>query len=408
MIALALSLALLCVIVEEPTVSVEPACGTVVDRARVSLVGTVSEPFLRARVGDRDARRDGAKFTVDVTLQRGENILPVVVETVAGESIEVEHRLWYCVDDWDRVIAEIADLQRSPEFRGLRLARQAALKPLRRDSQSGRWEFLVADTGDAPQWQGDDAYRLSDRFGIILVLLPPGAFRMGAVGPGSRGDEGPEHMVRLDAFYIAKYELTQAQWEKLAGDNPSYFHAGHLIDGEVMTPRHPVEKVTWALGRRKLAAVGLRYPTEAQWEYACRAGTTTLWSFGDDVADLPRYGNVFDQSVKGKHDRFEPEAFHDGHPNTAPVGSYQPNPNGLYDMHGNVWEWCEDGYRADAYSTLTPRQGDGLREVADAQERSIRSGSYYPPARDSRSPERAGCPDGAKARGVGIRPVLLP
>lgn len=157
---------------------------------------------------------------------------------------------------------------------------------------------------------------------LELVRIQPGTFVMGEEDGGH--DEKPMHSVTITKpFYLGKYEVTQAQWRSLMGDNPSVFK------GE----SNPVENVSWNdcrefLGRlnKKLGGPVFRMPTEAEWEYACRAGTTTLYSFGDSTSDLPDYCWFVDNSQGTTH----------------PVGTRRPSPWGLYDMHGNVWEWCED------------------------------------------------------------------
>jgi formylglycine-generating enzyme required for sulfatase activity len=175
--------------------------------------------------------------------------------------------------------------------------------------------------------------------GIELVLIPAGMFDMGSpeVGPGRWPDEGPVHRVRISrAFYVGKYEVTQEQWEKVMGTNPSHFKG----------PKRPVEQVSWgdcqeflrrleATGLRReghrvsgLKPQGYRLPTEAEWEWACRAGTRTRFCFGDADSRLGEYVWYGANFGIGTH----------------PVGEKRPNAWGLHDCHGNVWEWCSDWF----------------------------------------------------------------
>ena len=170
---------------------------------------------------------------------------------------------------------------------------------------------------------------------MAFVKIEPGTFTMGSPEsePDRYGDEGPQREVTISqGFYLGKYEVTQGQWEAVVGTTPwsgeSYVELG---------PDYPAVLVSWNDAQvfiQKLnQAAGdslYRLPTEAEWEYACRAGTTTRWSFGEEEGKLGDYawydGNAW--SVGNRH----------GHK----VGSKLPNPWGLYDMHGNVWEWCQD------------------------------------------------------------------
>ena len=174
---------------------------------------------------------------------------------------------------------------------------------------------------------------------LEMVLIPAGEFMMGS--PDSEKDvapdEKPQHLVRITRpFYLGKYEVTQEQWAAVMGGNPSQFKG----------PRNPVDYVSWIncqtfLGKlnAKIGGEKARFvlPTEAQWEYACRAGSTTTYAFGDAETELVEYG---------WYDR-------NSHGTTHPVGEKRPNAWGLYDMHGNVGEWCTDRYD-DRYFASSP------------------------------------------------------
>jgi len=182
---------------------------------------------------------------------------------------------------------------------------------------------------------------LANTIGMEFVLIPAGTFQMGSTTGDS--DERPVHQVTISQpFYLGKYEVTQAQWQAVMGQNPSLFQGD---------PNLPVEQVWWDDVQefiRKLNAkeghTKYRLPTEAEWEYAARAGTTTAYSFGDDATRLGEYawykGNAGER--------------------THPVGKLKPNPWGLYDMHGNVWEWVQDWYQRYQSEAVTDPQGPDL------------------------------------------------
>lgn len=209
--------------------------------------------------------------------------------------------------------------------------------------------------------------------------IPPGQFTMGSshVDPDRSNSEAPQTLVTLSAgFYIGRYEVTQGEYEMLMGSNPSMF------GGDA---NRPVERVNWQdatnycgqLTVRERAAGRLpegweyRLPTEAQWEYACRAGTTNRFSFGDDpgYTELSRYAWYEVNSGGATH----------------PVGAKSPNPWGLYDMHGNVWEWCLDWY-ADSLpgGSVTDPQGP-----ASGSYRAFRGGGWERRAEFCRSAGRS-------------------
>jgi formylglycine-generating enzyme required for sulfatase activity len=184
----------------------------------------------------------------------------------------------------------------------------------------------------------DTPVQITNPLGMKLNLIPPGEFAMGSPKsePG-RWDDETQHLVKITKpFYLSAHEVTQAQYEQVMGKNPSYFSVSGNGKGRVSgdTSQLPVERVSWNDAVefcRKLSdeeGVEYRLPTEAEWEYACRAGTTTAYSFGNDVAQLGEYAWYADNSENTSH----------------AVGEKKPNAWGLYDMHGNVWEWCQDWF----------------------------------------------------------------
>ncbi|MDR2826266.1 MAG: formylglycine-generating enzyme family protein [Deltaproteobacteria bacterium] len=175
----------------------------------------------------------------------------------------------------------------------------------------------------------------TNSIGIEFVLIPSGSFTMGADKnfEAAYDEETPQHRVNISkAFYFGKYEVTQQQWTVVMGSNPSKFKGRS----------NPVEQVSWEdiqvfINRlnQKEGHKRYRLPTEAEWEYAARAGSSSTYSFGDDAGQLGRYA-------------WYGESYDSG--STHPVGQKQPNPWGLYDMYGNVWEWVQDWYGERYYS----------------------------------------------------------
>ncbi len=197
------------------------------------------------------------------------------------------------------------------------------------------------------------AWRIRDNSSNIEMLLVPGGTFMMGCSPGDAdclADESPAHQVTLtNAFYMGKTEVTQAQWQAKMGSNPSYFVAGNGYPGSF---DRPVESVSWSMIQDFNSATGLCLPTEAEWEYACRAGTTTA-RYGEVNAIAWYYQNLTNFG-------------------TQPVAGKLPNALGLYDTLGNVWEFCKDWY--GPYSSVSVTNPTG---PATGSYRLMRGGSWY-------------------------------
>ena len=227
--------------------------------------------------------------------------------------------------------------------------------------------------------------KLADGIEMKFVRIPAGKFKMGSpVGEKGRDDdEGPQKTVTISRrFYMGITEVTQAQYNAVMGTNPSKFKQWS----------HPVEHVSWEDASafcKKLSQKASRritLPTEAEWEYACRAGSTTLYSFGDDERSLARHAWYSSNSDTRTH----------------PVGKKTPNAWGLYDMHGNVWEWCQDWY-AGSYANPTERDPQGPKS---GNGRLLRGGGWHNDATNCRSARRFNTSPSYRYNRLGFRVVL--
>ena len=227
------------------------------------------------------------------------------------------------------------------------------------------------------------AVDLGGGMSIEFVLIRPGSFMMGSMTGNI--DEKPPHKVTLSKpFYLGKYEVTQEQWQAVMGRNPSQFKG----------PQNPVENVRREdcqvfIGRlnKKAGAAVFRLPTEAEWEYACRAGSTTDFSFGEAETTLGDYAWYIANS---------------GIASTHPVGQKKPNAWGLYDMHGNVMEWCLDGY--GDYTGAAVTDPVGTAPISYRIPRwVVRGGSWSDDAGDCRSARRNGREPGGWFFTLGFR-----
>jgi len=232
------------------------------------------------------------------------------------------------------------------------------------------------------------AFDLGKDVKLEMVLIPAGEFKMGSLDSDQQAypDEKPQHRVRITKpFYLGKYLVTQEQWQAVMGGNPSQFKG----------LRKPVDSVSWDDCQKFLDKLNAKFatrpgkfrlPSEAQWEYACRAESTTRHYFGDDWSKFGEYGWYRENSRE----------------RTRPVGQKKPNAWGLYDMHGNVWEWCADWWdERDGYYAHSPT--DDPPGPATGWRRALRGGSWGDRTNYCRSASRIGQNPMGFYNGLGLR-----
>ena len=310
---------------------------------------------------------------------------------------------------------------------------------------SGRITLLDVSGGGSP------GILTSKSTGMKLKLIPAGTFLMGSSKEDDKDaddDEIPRHRVRISRpFYMGMTEVTVGQFRRVVESSGYKTEAerdgngGWGVDeasgkfeqdpkyswrnpGFTQADDYPVTNVSWndavaycnALSAMEslkpyyrvtgaevsiLGGDGYHLPTEAEWEYACRAGTTTRYQGGDDPETLAAVGNVADASARAKYPSWNKAiAARDGYVYTAPVGRFRANAFGLFDMHGNVWEWCWDGYKTDYYKDSPEDDPSGPPEASG---RVIRGGSWGNDPPDARSANRGGNAPGIRDSNLGFR-----
>jgi formylglycine-generating enzyme required for sulfatase activity len=259
----------------------------------------------------------------------------------------------------------------------------------------------VIQKGEAPKSEAKATLdRIINNTGMQLVLIQPGRFRMGTEKDRmALANERPSHLVEIELpFYFGSYPVTQAEWQAVTGINPVNFKGA----------RHPVAWVSWNDAQEFVKKLNYkegtnkyRLPTEAEWEYACRAGNNGRWCFGDDSSELKQY--AWYESNSGQK--------------THPVGELKANSWGLHDVHGNVWEWCQDEY--EEYGTTNSENGgksfvlfggtaamiQAIKKGHPNSSKVMRGGCWFCNATLCRSATRGSGDPTARNEGVGLRIV---
>lgn len=324
-------------------------------------------------------------------------------------------------EEWDQTIASIADPNECPKYRGLAIEPRVGLVPIGRDFASGLWEFAHLQSGEIPERDKEGRLMLTEETGLVFILIPGDSFEMGArppsdeyplgspnvdpdVDPDIWLNEGPVHEVTLQPFFLSKYEMTQGQWLRFKGKNPSFYAPGEKFGDKTVSLLNPVEQVSWLDCGNLLFHMKLRFPSESEWEYAARAGTTTIWWTGNDKLSLQGAANVADlycMNNDGPSTWSYEEELDDGYTIHAPVGSFLPNPFGLHDMHGNLMEWCQD---ISGRYEVTPIDGSAY-QTSGSPRKIMRGGDWAHTTRSCRSANRGNQDWQYKINWLGLRPA---
>ncbi len=235
--------------------------------------------------------------------------------------------------------------------------------------------------------------------GLVFVWMPGGCYLMGSPKneKDRSEDEGPVHEVCVDGFWVSRTPVTNGQYRQFQKDHDSRDYAGHSLNGD----SQPAVFVSWRdannfsqwLTGQNGGQYNFRLPTEAEWEYTCRAGAETSRYWGEDTTRACIYENVADYTAEKQLGLKSVHECDDGYAATAPVGSFQPNAFGLYDMLGNVFQWCSDVYGVDSY-VRHDRNNPQNADESMGQSRVIRGGCWHGAAGATRcAVRRSGLPD---------------
>jgi formylglycine-generating enzyme required for sulfatase activity len=274
---------------------------------------------------------------------------------------------------------------------------------------------------------GEDSQPYPDKFvinpkdGAEMVWVPAGEFQMGsspeeiewafgeaqaAIGDQANrewfDDEAPAHAVKLTSgFWMYRCEVTNGQFRSFKRSHNSGVRDRQSLNGD----RQPVVRISWRDAKAYCDWAGVKLPSEAQWEYACRAGSTTRYFWGDEGEKVAEYANVPDLSAQRVWPAWKVFEVNDGHAVTAPVGSFKPNAFGLHDMLGNVNEWCADWYAPDYYQNTPEEDPPG---PTSGESRVMRGGSWSVQWYDCRSGNRNNRRFDSQYEYLGFRAIRLP
>lgn len=316
---------------------------------------------------------------------------------------------------WQAALPSIREI-----YPDLGLVPLMGLVPLDRDPTSGLWEFWHVLSGERPRRDPETGRLIMGaETGIVLTLLVGGAFWMGSQKEHPQGrnydplssKSEPVQEILLTPFLISKYEVTRRQWLRVS-PAPDLFqeHARTKIGAGNM----PLTNCSWREAAQMVRRLGLSLPTEAQWEYAARAGTAWPWWCGRDRESIARAhaGNLADGfALACKTNSYQArkfESWDDGVELLAPIGAYAPNPFGIHDTIGNALEWCADVFDPDCGAPV--RAGDALRLVeprGDAPHRTHRGGNFYYTADVARVSARSDHGIDYRDGSLGVRPALM-
>ena len=314
---------------------------------------------LQRLVGDLEQFVNGERGALHMVRRRREIARELAVRTLEEP---------VAVAAWEAATRAIAA---SPHYGGLELAPQVGLLPLGADARSGLWEFWHVSSGEQPRPASDaqatSPWELDEAQGIVLVLIPGGRATVGAQAqnpaaphydPLAQPLEGPVVELETPPYFLSKYELTIQQWMRVSPDLPNGYPFSFRWYGEPPAPAphhintrwNPVERMSWLDATRVLRQLDLRLPSAIEWEIGARGGTSTPWWSGAEPSSLASIDgglpaeNLADAltRARGGPDFFHYESWEDEWLVHAPVGSFPPNPYGLHDVLGNVYEFCAD------------------------------------------------------------------
>lgn len=293
------------------------------------------------------------------------------------------------------ILAVMAAVAIAEEAKKAKEPNSTATATPKKESQASAAAEMQKKAAAAANMPLEKTVELGNEVNVVVVFIPAGEFDMGSPMDELKrdSDEAQHHIKLTKAFYIGKFEVTQLQYRVIMSENPSKFGGDKL----------PVENINWYEASRFLKKLSdktgmkFRLPTEAEWEYACRAGTTTAFNTGTTLdSDVANYdaGKPYANGIIGKYLE-----------RTTEVGSYPPNAWGLCDMHGNVWEWCSDVYDEDYYK-VTPLVDPKGPQKAEGGDRVIRGGAWNEYAYNCRSANREDRGPKADRSNIGFRVVM--